>query len=129
MSTGVFANDNEICCKAADGKSVLAPSDVCMSPPGPPAGPIPVPYPNTSAASDLANGSATVFIMGSEIALEDVSYFSTSTGNEPATQAFKKGIATGVIKGKSYFIDWSTNVKVEGLNVCRHFDPMTHNHK
>lgn len=129
MTTGVYANDNEICCKAADGKSVLMPSDVCMSPPGPPAGPVPIPYPNTSLASDLANGSTTVFIRGTEIALKDVSYFATSSGNEPATMAFQKGIATGVIKGKAVFIDWSMNVKVEGLNVCRHFDPMTHNHK
>jgi len=128
MKTNVFANDNEICCKASDGKSCLPPMDVCMSPPGPAAGPIPIPYPNTTFAKDLANGSTTVFVCSTAIALKDVSYFSTSTGNEPATQQFKKGIATSVIKGKAYFTNWSSDVKVEGLNVCRHFDLMTHNH-
>lgn len=129
MGTKVYANDNEICCKAADGKTVLPPSDVCMSPPGPAAGPIPIPYPNTSLASDLANGSTTVFIKGTEIALKDVSHFSTSTGNEPATENFQKGIVSSVIKGKALFTSWSMDVKIEGLNVCRHFDTMTHNHK
>lgn len=128
MGTNVYANDNEICCKAADGKSAAATPDVCMSPPSPPAGPVPIPYPNTAFASDLANGSTTVFIKSSPIALKDVSYFSTSTGDEPATEAFQKGVATSVIKGKAYFTNWSSDVKVEGLNVCRHLDLMTHNH-
>ncbi|MDR0702967.1 MAG: DUF4150 domain-containing protein [Azoarcus sp.] len=30
--------------------------------------------------------------------------------------------------GKAYFTNWSPDVKIEGLNVCRHVDPMTHNH-
>ncbi|UOD30523.1 DUF4150 domain-containing protein [Massilia violaceinigra] len=129
MGTEVFANNNEICCKASSGKTFLPPSDVCLSPPPPPGTPIPIPYPNTSFASDLTNGSSTVFIKRTEIALENVSYFSTSTGNEPATFTCPKGIKTHVLKGKAYFTDWSTNVKVEGLNVCRHFDLMTHNHR
>jgi hypothetical protein len=127
MGTGVYANDNEICCKASSGKTILPPSDVCLSPP--PSAPLPIPYPNTAFASDLANGSSTVFIKRTEIALKNVSYFSTSTGNEPATMTLPKGIVTHVLKGKAVFIDWSSNVKVEGLNVCRHFDPMTHNHR
>ncbi|WP_432803950.1 PAAR-like domain-containing protein [Chitinibacter mangrovi] len=53
----------------------------------------------------------------------------TAPATEPATQAFRKGIRTGVITGKVYFVDWSSNVKFEGLNVCRHIDPVTHNHK
>ncbi len=40
-------------------------------------------------------------ICGKQVAIEDRSYFSTSTGNEAATQAFKKGVATSVIKGKA----------------------------
>ena len=38
-------------------------------------------------------------------------------------------ISSKTIKGKAYFTSWSANVKVEGLNVCRHIDQMTHNHK
>jgi uncharacterized Zn-binding protein involved in type VI secretion len=129
MGTGVYANDDEICSKSADGKVVANAPDVCWSPPGPSAGPIPLPYPNTAFASDLASGSTSVFIKGKEIALKDASYFATSTGNEPATQNFQKGMATQVITGKAYFTTWSSNVKVEGMNVCRHSDMMTQNHK
>ncbi|MFC4161719.1 PAAR-like domain-containing protein [Chitinimonas lacunae] len=129
MGTRVYANHNEICCKAARGSSMLLPSDVCWSPPAPPAGPLPLPYPNSAMASTLNNGSGTVFICRSEIALKDASYFATSVGNEPATMAFQRGIATQVIKGKAVFINWSPNVKVEALSVCRHLDPMTHNHR
>ncbi len=129
MDTHVFANGNEICSKATDGKSCLPPMDVCMSPPGPPAGPVPIPYPNTTFSKHLAEGSATVFVCGTPVALKDKACFATSAGNEPATEMFKKGISTGVIKGKAYFTSWSSDVKIEGLNVCRHFDIMTHNHK
>lgn len=129
METHVYANDNEICSKAADGMSKAAFPDPCWSPPPPSGGPVLVPYPNTAFASQLENGSDTVFICGTPLALKNVSYLANSTGNEPATYAFAKGQKTGVIKGKAYFIEWSGNVKVEGLNVCRHNDPMTHNHR
>jgi uncharacterized Zn-binding protein involved in type VI secretion len=128
METNVFANDNEICSKAADGMSSAAFPDPCWSPPAPTAGPVLLPYPNTAFAKQLENGSTTVFICGTPVALKDASYLANSIGNEPATQAFAKGQKTGVIKGKAYFTEWSANVKFEGLNVCRHNDPMTHNH-
>ena len=38
------------------------------------------------------------------------------------------GVSSHTIKGKAYFTNWSVNVKFEGLNVCRHTDPTTHNH-
>ena len=127
METHVYANDNEICSKAADGKSIAGP-DVCWSPPPPNAGPIPLPYVNTAFARDLGNGSTSVFICGAPLALRDVSYLANSIGNEPATRNFPMGISSHTIKGKAFFINWSPDVKVEGLNVCRHTDPMTHNH-
>ncbi|MCU7817078.1 MAG: DUF4150 domain-containing protein [Candidatus Thiodiazotropha sp. (ex Rostrolucina anterorostrata)] len=126
MSNNVFANDLEIACKAADGMSNAAFPDPCFSPPPPNGGWVLVPYPNTAFAKDLANGSTTVFISGLPVAKKDVSFIKTSTGNEPA--AGPKGKKTGVKKGKAYFTSWSMNVKVEGLNVCRHTDSMTHNH-
>ena len=127
METHVYANDKEFCSQAADGMTVAFP-DVCHSPPSPVKIGIPLPYPNTAFARDLANGSTTVFVCGTPIAKKDSSFLSTSTGDEPATYAFKMGIKSGTIKGKAYFTDWSPNVKVEGLNVDRHVDPMTHNH-
>lgn len=128
METHVYANDKEFCSQAADGISAAAFPDPCWSPPPPKAGPIVLPYPNTAFARDLANGSSTVFVCGTPVAKKDVSFLATSTGDEPATYAFRKGTSSGTIKGKAYFTDWSPNVKIEGLNVDRHTDPMTHNH-
>lgn len=127
METHVYANDAEICSKAADGKAVDGP-DPCWSPPAPSAGPVVIPYTNTAVASQLQRGSQTVFICGTPLALRDQSFMANSTGNEPATRSFGMGVSSHVITGKAYFIDWSSNVKVEGLNVCRHGDPTTHNH-
>lgn len=127
METHVYANDDEICSKAADGRSVMGP-DPCWSPPPPSAGPVVIPYVNTAHARKLKNGTKTVFICKTPAALRDVSFLEKSIGNEPATTMFQKGVATRVIKGDAYFTDWSPNVKFEGLNVCRHNDPMTHNH-
>lgn len=122
----VFANDNEICAKSANGTSDLAP-DVCFSPGSPMPG-VPVPYMNSCKAGDLTNGSKTVFIRGMEICLEDKSFFSTSYGDEPATKGMKKGTVSSAVQGKCRFIGWSANVFVEGLGVTRHLDMVTHNH-
>ncbi|MFC4161902.1 DUF4150 domain-containing protein [Chitinimonas lacunae] len=128
MPTHVYANEDEICSKAADGMSAAAFPDPCWSPPPPSAGPIVIPYSNTVFARSLKNGSSTVFICRTPIALKDVSFLSNSIGNEPATRQFPMGVSSHTIKGDAYFVDWSPDVKVEGLNVCRHTDPMTHNH-
>lgn len=128
MQTNVFANNLEIASKAADGKAISAFPDPCWSPPAPSAGPVVIPYSNTVFAKDIANGTRTVFICGKEVAIEDHSYFATSTGNEAATEAFAKGTATHVIKGKAYFQSWSFDVVFEGFGVARHTDLTTHNH-
>jgi hypothetical protein len=129
MANDVFANDREISCKAADGKSVAAFPDVCFTPPETAATPIgvPIPYPNTAFAKDTTSGSKTVKISGKEVMLKDRSYFKTSTGDEAGCAA-KKGILTSVNKGKAYFTSWSMDVKFEGENVVRHLDLTTHNH-
>lgn len=127
METHVYANENEFCSKAADGKAIAGP-DPCWSPPAPTAGPVVVPYTNTASATELKNGSTTVFVCGTPVALRDKSFLANSVGDEPATRNLGMGVSSHDIKGDAYFIDWSPNVKVEGLNVCRHNDPMTHNH-
>jgi len=116
----VFANGLEVACKAADGMSAASFPDLCFTPG------YPVPFANTAYAKDTRNGSRTVFITGKQVMLKDHSYFKTSTGNELARG--KKGFFTTVKKGKAYFRSWSMNVKIEGYNVCRHTDSMTHNH-
>lgn len=129
MANDVFANGREISCKKADGKSICAFPDVCMTPPECPATPpgVPIPYPNTGMAKDTSSGSTSVKISGQEIMLRNKSYFKTSMGDEPGCAA-KKGVLTSKIKGKVYFTTWSMDVKVEGANVVRHLDLTTHNH-
>lgn len=129
MANDVFANGMEIACKAADGKSISAFPDVCMTPPENPATPpgVPVPYPNTGMAGDTTSGSTTVKISGKEVMLKDKSYFKKSMGDEAGCAA-KKGVVTSVNRGKVYYVAWSMDVKIEGENVARHQDMMTHNH-
>ena len=87
MSCDVFANNNEISCKGGGNKVIAEFPDVCLSPPSPPAGPIPVPYPNTSFSKDMQDGSKTVMIRGKEVMLKDKSFYKTSPlGNEAATR-------------------------------------------
>ncbi|MEX9378074.1 DUF4150 domain-containing protein [Escherichia coli] len=128
MDTRVYINNREACSKASDGVSKAAFPDLCWTPPSPPAGPIVVPYPNTAYASALKDGTTTIFVCNSMVAKESISYFSTSTGDEGATQTQPKGVITGVINGNAYFKSWSPNVKFEGKCVARHEDLMTHNH-
>ncbi len=129
MANDVFANGREISCKAADGKSIAAFPDVCMTPPENPTTPpgVPVPYPNTGMAKDATSGSKNVKISRKEVMLKNKSYFKKSTGNE-AGRAAKKGVVTSVNRGKVYFNAWSMDVKFEGQNVVRHLDLTTHNH-
>lgn len=129
MGCDVFANNSEIACKAGGGKVIASFPDVCLTPPSPPAGPIPVPYPNTSFSKDMKKGSKAVKIKGKEVMLKDQSFYKTSPlGNEAATKGQGAGVITHVITGKTYFIAWSMDVKFEGQNVDRHTDVTTSNH-
>jgi hypothetical protein len=128
MGATVFANNNAISCKDDEGKVIASFPDVCLSPPSPPAGPIPIPYPVSSFATDTDNGSTTVKIGGKPIMLKDKSYFSKCTGDEAATKTLGMGVVSHNITGKVYFVAWSMDVKVEGLNVDRHLDLTTSNH-
>ena len=113
MGCKVYANNNEIACKAGDGKVVAAFPDVCLSQPSPPAGPIPVPYADSSFSKDMKGGSKTVKIKGKEVMLKDKSYYKTSPlGNEAATKTLGAGVMAHVITGKTYFAAWSMDVKL-----------------
>lgn len=129
MGNQVYANNMEVSCKAADGKSICALPDVCMTPPQTPATPpgVPIPYPNTGMASDCTDGSSSVQISGQEVMLKNKSYFKKSTGDE-AGSAPMKGVITHQNTGKVYFTMWSMDVSVEGENVVRNLDMTTHNH-
>ena len=127
MANEVYANGMEIACKAAAGKSVAATPDTCLSPPSPPAGPVPIPYPNTSYASDTTKGTTTVMISGQEVMMKDQSTFKKSTGDEAATRSLGMGVVTHCIQGEASFCAWSMDVIFEGANVDRHLDLMLHN--
>lgn len=129
MSNQVYANNMEVSCKAAAGKSICAFPDVCMTPPQTPATPpgVPIPYPNTGMASDSSDGSTSVKISNQEVMLKNKSSFSKSTGDE-AGAAPMKAVVTHKNMGKVFFNAWSMDVKVEGENVVRMLDLTTHNH-
>lgn len=128
MSNEVFANGRAVSCKTGDGKVPAAFPDVCLSPPSPPAGPAPLPYPLASFATDTTDGSKTVSISGEEVMLKDKSYFKKCTGDEPATKSLGQGVVTHTITGKVYFVAWSMDVEIEAENVVRHLDMTTSNH-
>src|SRR5262245_5735983 len=128
MSKNVFAKGKEISCKKDDNKSMAAMPDVCLSPPSPPAGPIPIPYPNFANASDTSDGSKTVKIGGEEVGLKNSSNYKQSKGDEGATRGLGMGVVTHTIQGKMKHAAWSFDVKIEDKNVIRHMDLTTHNH-
>lgn len=125
----VFANGMEVAHRAGSGKVIAAFPDVCNSPPPPPAGPLPVPYPNTSRASDLKKGSKKVKVGGKPTALKDQSFYRTSPlGNEASTKNFGASLLSHTNVGKTYFQAYSMDVVFEGKKVCRHLDITTSNH-
>jgi hypothetical protein len=127
MST-IYANGREISAKKDANKSTAAMPDVCLSPPSPPAGPIPIPYPNNAMGSDTDSGTRAVKIKGSEVGMKDSSNYKSSKGDEAATRSFGMGVVTHTLSDKMHHSAWSFNVKVEGANVIRHMDLTTHNH-
>ena len=129
MGCEVYANMFEVACKAGDGKVIAAFPDVCLSPPTPPVGPVPIPYPDTSMSKDMLMGSLTVKIKSMEIMLKDQSfYFTKPLGDEAATPALGMGVVSHFIMGKTHFCMWSFDVQVEGQNVDRAMDITTSNH-
>ncbi len=129
MPHEVYADGWEIAGQSCMNKSIARFPDVCLSPPSPPAGPIPVPYPDTSFSSDLKKGSKKVKLGKKPAALAQQSFYKPSMlGDEAATRAWGMNVVTHQITGKTFFQAWSMDVKFEGKNVCRHFDITTSNH-
>jgi hypothetical protein len=128
MSKNVFANGRGISAQKDDNKSLCAMPDVCLSPPSPPAGPVPIPYPNTSKATDTNDGTKTVKIGGGEVGMKNSSTYKKSNGDEAATKSLGMGVVTHTIQGALKHAAWSFDVKIEGANAIRHMDLTTHNH-
>jgi len=128
MGANVYANGMEVSGKASNHKVLASMPDVCLSPPSPPAGPVPVPYPNFAQASDTTNGSKTVKAGGKEINLKGKSSYKKSKGDEAATRSFGAGLISHSISGAVKHKAGSFDVKVEGSGVVRTLDLTTGNH-
>jgi len=123
VANTVGVNKLSIVNEDSNGVTIAFP-DVCKTP-APPAPPVPIPYPNVARSSDTASGTKTVVAAGKPICVKD-SNFSTSTGDEAGSIG---GVASNKTKGKAEFVNYSFDVKFEGKNVPRSFDPMLHNDK
>jgi uncharacterized Zn-binding protein involved in type VI secretion len=121
MSDSVSVNDDKISYKGSMGLTQATVPDVCKTPS--PGGPIPVPYPNISMDTDLADGSMTVLVHGKVAGIKG-STFGRSSGDEAGTAG---GVKSGVNMKEAEWLTYSFDVKIEGKNVCRHSDRMTCN--
>jgi hypothetical protein len=120
MPSTVTANNLSTVHASSNGITQWFP-DACKTPT--PGGPVPIPYPNIAMSSDTADGSTTVKVQGNPIMLKGSS-FRMSTGDEAGSAM---GVVSNKIKGKAEPVMYSFDVKVDGKNVFRLADPMTHN--
>jgi hypothetical protein len=95
--------------------------DVCIVP-APPAGPVPIPYPNA-----VLNGINDQLGKGGfpKIKIRDASQrseFAKTAGDEAGTQ---KGVVSSTNMGKTTHMSFSVDVKAEGKNVTRFGDVRT----
>jgi hypothetical protein len=77
----IFINGREVSSKTSGGKTSAAFPDVAKTPESPPAGPIPIPYPNMGRSADTAKGSKKIKADGNPVMMKG-SKFSTSNGDE-----------------------------------------------
>ncbi len=120
MPATVLVNNLTVVHKDSGGVSMIFP-DVCKTPA--PAGPIPLPYPNTAMSADTADGSSSVTMNGNPVMLKS-SCFAKSVGDEAGSAM---GVVSNKISGKAYPKTYSFDVKVEGESVMRLSDIMLQN--
>ena len=123
MGQTTFVNSRGIAHKGSGGMSTAFP-DVCKTP-APPAGPIPIPYPNIAKASDTSSGPTKVTTDG-EMPMVKGAKYSRSSGDEAGSVG---GVVSNVNMDEAEFMMYSFDVKFEGKNVCRLGDPLFHNKK
>jgi hypothetical protein len=118
----VFANSRTIVHKGDGLTNISAPPDVCKTP-GPPTGPVPVPYVNIAQDAMLAQGTKNVTVEGNPAAIAN-SNLAVSAGDEPGSAG---GVISAKIKGKLTWLAASPDVKLEGKGVVRFAEPTMHN--
>lgn len=120
MPATVLVNNLTVVHKDSGGVTMIFP-DVCKTPA--PAGPIPLPYPNTAMSADTADGSSSVLMNGNPVMLKS-SCFAKSVGDEAGSAM---GVVSNKISGKAYPKTYSFDVSVEGESVMRVTDIMLQN--
>jgi len=120
MPATVIVNGQTVVHKDSGGILITGP-DVCLTPIGNAA--VPIPYTNVAESADTSQGSTSVSMDGNSIMLKG-SVFSKSTGDEPGKVG---GLSSGITKGKAKFVNYSGDVFVDGKPVCRRLDPMVSN--
>ncbi|MCK0097111.1 DUF4150 domain-containing protein [Yoonia sp. F2084L] len=124
----VFANGREVSGKATPNKVIAAFPSVCLSPPSPPAGPIPIPYPLFTDAGKTGDGTGSVKIKKKEVGKKNGSTYTKSQGNEPATRSFGMDVVSHTISGKNKHQAYSFDVLFEKAGAERFLDLTTTNH-
>ncbi len=104
--------------------NTTGPLDTCNTP-APPAGPVPMPYPNMAMMNqaDASKCTQKVKIDGQPALTKD-SQIPMSTGDEAGSAG---GVVSGTIKGPCLFKRFSQKVKFEGANVVYQLCNTTHN--
>lgn len=90
-----------------------------------PNGAMPVPYGSVGRSKDVEEGSKRVKIQGASTMLKGAVY-RRSTGDEAGSAG---GVVSGVTRGECELAMYSFDVRIEGRNVGRMGDLMTHNRK
>lgn len=121
MSATVIVNGQTVVHQDSEGVLTTG-ADVCLTPVG--NSTVPIPYTNIARSVDTSQGSSSVIMDGNPIMLKG-SVFSKSTGDEPGQAG---GVSSGVTGGKAKFVNYSSDVLVDGKPVCRRLDPMVSNH-
>ncbi len=104
--------------------STTGPLDVCKTP-APPAGPIPMPYPNMAMCNQADPSKCTQKVkIVNQPALTKDSQIPTSTGDEAGSAG---GVVSGTIKGPCLYKTFSAKVKFEGSSVVYQLCSTTHN--
>src|SRR2546429_4914711 len=108
MGQQALVNFRGIAHKGSGGMSMVFP-DVCKTP-APPAGPIPIPYPNIGQASDTSGGPSAVTTDGQMPMVKGAKY-SRSSGDEAGTVG---GVMSSRNIGEGGVLVYSLGGEVEG---------------
>ena len=122
MGVTINVNGLTLCHKGSGGVTHNTLPDICKTPDKG----VPKDFDNEAYASDLANGTTTVFADGGNMIGNFGSIFATSVLDEGGMLG---GIKSGTFMAEADFITHSFDVFIEGKPACRLTDKMWMNHR